>query len=469
MKKILVVEDHEALRQGIVETFQRSGHAVSEAEDADVALRLIGEEFFPVIVTDLSLPRGSGLDVLRAAKQVNALTTVIVMTAYGTVENAVEAMRLGAEDYLQKPFPIEELEIKVSKALERQVLVQTLDDLRHTVGWPHQLVGTSPELRRLIGVIEKVAPGHTTVLLEGETGTGKELVANAIHAASPRASRNLVKVNCAAIPEHLQESELFGHERGAFTGADRQRIGRFELANGGTLFLDEIGELSLATQAKLLRVVQTQEFERVGGEKTIAVNVRLIAATNKTLEAEVKERRFRDDLFYRLNVMTLILPPLRERREDIPPLIHHFMKRYTTELGKEIRGMDPDALTILQGYAWPGNVRELENTIERAVLMAEGETIRQRDLSLGAAPTLGPSTGGAPLPDTPPAETGTLTRLDEVERQTIVAALVRSNWIQKDAAKVLGISPRVLNYKIKSHRLTHPTWIRHKPPHSEAA
>ena len=474
MKKILIVEDHDALREGIVETFQQSGHVVSEADNAQTALRLISQEFFPVVVTDMSLPQGSGLDVLKAAKHTNSLTTVIVMTAHGTVENAVEAMRLGAEDYIQKPFQIEELELKVAKALERQVLVQALDDLRERTGWPRELIGESPQMRHLLGVIEKVAPSHATILIEGETGTGKELVANAIHVASPRAGRNFIKVNCAAIPEHLLESELFGHERGAFTGADRQRIGRFELAHAGSLFLDEIAELSPATQAKLLRVMQEQRFERVGGEKTIAVDVRIIAATNKNLQTEVSAQRFRDDLFYRLNVVTITLPPLRERREDIPLLVQHFLDRYANELGKPIRHVDPATLELLQAYAWPGNIRELANTMERAVLMAEEDVIRTGDIGLARAlqsardPShLIPPVRAAQATTTEafPAQAGGGTRpLDAVEKQAILDALAQTNWIQKDAAGLLGISPRVLNYKIKSHRITHPTWLRHKGP-----
>ncbi|MEW6681778.1 MAG: sigma-54 dependent transcriptional regulator [Nitrospirota bacterium] len=472
MKKILVVEDHDSLRKGVVEAFQRSGHRVSEAPDAETAIRMIGEEFFGVVITDMSLPGKTGLDVLRAAKATNPLTTVIVMTAYGTVENAVEAMRIGADDYLQKPFQLEELELKVSKSLEHQVVRQTLDDLRGRIGSPNHLVGTSPALKQLIGVIEKVARSHTTVLIQGETGTGKELVANAIHAASPRSGRSLVKVNCAALPEPLLESELFGHERGAFTGADRQRVGRFELANGGTLFLDEIGDMSLQTQAKLLRVLQEQTFERVGGEKTLTVDVRLIAATNKQLDAEVRERRFRDDLFYRLNVVMIDLPPLRERREDILLLARHFLDRYARDLGKPVGEIDPVACDLLENHSWPGNIRELENTIERAVLMAEGSSLRASDLGLAS---FGGSAMAPPRDETRPRVSNQVPvhsgpadqhskRLDEIEKNTILRVLAENNWVQKDAARLLGISPRVLNYKIKSHGITHPSWLKHRPP-----
>jgi transcriptional regulator with GAF, ATPase, and Fis domain len=281
----------------------------------------------------------------------------------------------------------------------------------------------------------------------------------------------LVKVNCAALPEPLLESELFGHERGAFTGADRQRVGRFELANGGTLFLDEIGDMSLSTQAKLLRVLQEQMFERVGGEKTLTVDVRLIAATNKHLETEVRERRFRDDLFYRLNVVSINLPPLRERREDIFLLARHFLNRYARDLGKPVEEIDAAARELLENHSWPGNIRELENTIERAVLMAEGNALRAADLGLAAfggsfiAPTLDKS--HPRVSDQGPAPSGSdphSKRLDDIEKTTILRVLAESNWIQKDAARLLGISPRVLNYKIKSHGITHSSWLKHRPP-----
>jgi Nif-specific regulatory protein len=479
VKKILIVEDHDSLRKGIAEAFQRSGHRVTEAPDAETAIRLIGEEFFGVVITDVSLPGKSGLDVLKTAKNTNPLTTVIVMTAYATVDNAVEAMRLCCDDYIQKPFQLEELELKVSKLFEHQAVRQELDDLRGRVGWPNQLVGTSAALRQLIGIIEKVARGNSTVLLEGETGTGKELIANAIHAASPRSARSLVKVNCAALPEPLLESELFGHERGAFTGAERQRIGRFELAHGGTLFLDEIGDMSLPTQAKLLRVMQEQTFERVGGEKTITVDVRIIAATNKHLETEARERRFREDLFYRLNVVTITLPPLRDRTEDIPLLAKHFLERYARELGKPVVAIEPAAGKILEGHQWPGNIRELENTIERAVLMAEGDTIRAHDLGLPSSPRHGQPTGQPPsgqfqaLATNPvggaPVAASRSRRLDDIEKTTILEALAETNWVQKDAAHILGVSPRVLNYKIKSHRITHQSWLKHRPQSDSAA
>ncbi len=480
MKKILVVEDHDSLRDGIVEAFQRSGHHVAHAPDAETAIRLIGEELFGAVITDVSLPGKSGLEVLKAAKATNPNTTVIVMTAYGTVENAVEAMRLGADDYIQKPFQIEELELKISRSLDHQGVRQALDDLRRRIGWPHNLLGKSPAMKHLLDVIAKVAPSHSTVLIEGETGTGKELVAHAIHAASPRSSRSLVKVNCAALPEPLLESELFGHERGAFTGADRQRIGRFELANGGSLFLDEIAEISVATQAKLLRVIQEQAFERVGGEKTISVDVRLIAATNKHLETEVREHRFRDDLFYRLNVVTISLPPLRERPEDIALLAHHFLDRYARELGKPIRAIEPAAIERLERAPWPGNIRELENTIERAVLMAEGDSLGLTDLGLTAANAAAPP-AAVPIHDEtsrsahiahsrhPGSEGPSSQRLDDVEKATILETLAQTNWVQRDAARLLGVSPRVLNYKIKTYGITHSSWLKHRPPKQGAA
>ncbi|MFZ5863999.1 MAG: sigma-54-dependent transcriptional regulator [Nitrospirota bacterium] len=478
MRKLLIVEDHDSLRHGIAEAFQRSGHRVTEAPDAETAIRLIGEEFFGVVITDMSLPGKNGLDVLKTAKAINPLTTVIVMTAHGTVDNAVEAMRLCCDDYIQKPFQLEELELKVSKLFEHQAVRQELDDLRGRVGSDHQLVGTSAALKHLLAIIEKVARGNSTVLIEGETGTGKELIANAIHAAGPRNGRSLVKVNCAALPEPLLESELFGHERGAFTGAERQRIGRFELANGGTLFLDEIGDMSLPTQAKLLRVMQEQAFERVGGEKTITVDVRIIAATNKHLETEARARRFREDLFYRLNVVTLTVPPLRDRAEDIPLLARHFLERYACELGKPAAAIEPAAYQELERYPWPGNIRELENTIERAVLMAEGDTLRVRDLGLGSPERRAVDersvTEKVPIPaahalGSIAGTSARSQRLDDVEKHAILDALARSNWVQKDAALILGVSPRVLNYKIKSHGITHPSWLKHRPRDGDAA
>jgi DNA-binding NtrC family response regulator len=358
-------------------------------------------------------------------------------------------MKSGAFDYVQKPFEIEEMEVKIDKALEMRRLKNELDYLRGTQQDIYdfdRIVGSSPALQRVLDIVKKVAKSNTTVLIRGETGTGKELIAGAIHHNSLRSSRNFVKVNCAALQENLLESELFGHEKGAFTGADKQRIGRFEQADGGTLFLDEIGDMSASTQAKILRVLQEHEFERLGGTRTLRVDVRIIAATNRNLTQMVQEGRFREDLFYRLNVVSVETPPLRDRKDDIAALADFFVKRFAAELKKKVEGVHGDALKVLMRHNWPGNIRELENVIERAVLLADGGLVGVGDLQIGeqSAPT---AAGGdrALAVKIPP----TGIPLEEIERQAVVEALRMSNWVQKDAAELLGISPRVMNYKIK--------------------
>ena len=368
------------------------------------------------------------------------------MTAFGSVHTAVEAMRIGAFDYVPKPFEIEEMEVKIEKALEHRRLRNEIDYLRHTTGDIYdfdRIIGASGALQRVLDVVRKVARSNATVLIRGETGTGKELIAGAIHHNSPRSSRNFVKVNCAALQENLLESELFGHEKGAFTGADKQRIGRFEQADGGSLFLDEVGDMSANTQAKILRVLQEHEFERLGGTRTIRVDVRLMTATNRNLAQMVANGMFREDLYYRLNVVSIEMPPLRERKEDIPALAQTFIRRFAGELKKKIEGMTPEALKLLMRYNWPGNIRELENTIERAALLAEQRLIEADDLRLGEAPST--TEGGSPVVKLPP----TGIALEEIERQALIEALKMSNWVQKDAAELLHISPRVMNYKIK--------------------
>jgi transcriptional regulator with GAF, ATPase, and Fis domain len=348
------------------------------------------------------------------------------------------------------------MEVKVEKALELKRLRNELDYLRNERQENYdfdKIVGGSESLGRVLGVVRKVAKSNSTVLIRGETGTGKELIAGAIHHNSLRASRNFVKVNCAALQENLLESELFGHEKGAFTGADRQRIGRFEQADGGTLFLDEIGDMSPSTQAKILRVLQEHEFERLGGTRTIRVDVRLIAATNRDLSAMVASGHFREDLYYRLNVVSVETPPLRERKDDILPLALHFIRRFSSELKKRLDGLDNDAQKLLVRYNWPGNIRELENAIERAALLAESAMITATDLRLGDF-----STGGMGSKDSqsvvkiPP----TGIALEDIERQAITEALKMANWVQKDAAELLQISPRVMNYKIKTLSIEMP-------------
>src|SRR5687767_15643291 len=363
-------------------------------------------------------------------------------------------MKIGAFDYVQKPFEIEEMEVKVEKAIEHRRLKHEIEYLRHTQQDIYdfdRIVGASGALQSVLGVVRKVAKSNTTVLIRGETGTGKELIAGAIHHNSLRAARNFVKVNCAALQENLLESELFGHEKGAYTGADRQRIGRFEQADGGSLFLDEVGDMSAAIQAKILRVLQEHEFERLGGTRTQKVDVRLIAATNRDLSQMVASGQFREDLYYRLNVVSVEMPPLRERKEDIIALAMFFVKKFAGELKKRLDGLDNDAQKLLVRYNWPGNIRELENAIERAALLAESAMIQSDDLRLGDYST-STSRESASVVKIPP----TGIALEEIERQALLEALKMSNWVQKDAAELLQISPRVMNYKIKTLNIEMP-------------
>src|SRR6201991_601592 len=394
MGRILVADDHDSLRRGIVRALSDAHHEVDEAPNGNVAIERLHEGQYDLVLSDLKMGGSDGLDVLRTAKALHPTSAVILMTAFGSVHTAVEAMKIGAFDYVQKPFEIEEMELKVEKALEHRRLRHEIDYLRHTqqdIYDFNRIVGASGALQRVLDIVRKVAKSNTTVLIRGETGTGKELIAGGIHHNSLRASRNFVRVNCAALQENLLESELFGHEKGAFTGADKQRVGRFEQADGGTLFLDEIGDMSPSTQAKILRVLQEHEFERLGGTRTLRVDVRLIAATNRDLSAMVAAGQFREDLYYRLNVVSIETPPLRDRKDDIVPLGQAFIKKFAGELKKKIDGIEPDAQKLLMRYNWPGNIRELENAIEREMLLADGQAIANDDLRLGETPTAGGS------------------------------------------------------------------------------
>src|SRR5215208_5665691 len=455
MARILVADDHDALRRGLALSLTTAGHEVDEAGNGNAALERLHEGYFDVVVSDLKMGGSDGLDVLRTTKTLHPSASVILMTAFGSVTTAVEAMKHGAFDYVQKPFELEEMEVKVEKALELKRLRNELDYLRNERQENYdfdRIVGGSESLQRVLGVVKKVAKSNSTVLIRGETGTGKELIAGAIHHNSLRSARNFVKVNCAALQENLLESELFGHEKGAFTGADKQRVGRFEQADGGTLFLDEIGDMSANTQAKILRVLQEHEFERLGGTRTIKVDVRLIAATNRDLPSMVETGAFREDLYYRLNVVAIEMPPLRERKDDVAALAHFFIKRFCGELKKKIEGVEPDALKLLMRYNWPGNIRELENAIERAMLLAERSQIAVEDLRLGDSGTTGSAREASSIVKIPP----TGIPLEEIERLALVEALKMSNCVQKDAAELLSISPRVMNYKIKTLGIDFP-------------
>ena len=458
MKKILVVEDEQTLREGIVTALNDRGWHVASAADGAEAIRMLEGELYDVLVTDYKMPESDGMDVLRRCKQINESTAVLMMTAYGTVESAVEALKTGAWDYILKPFELEELELKVEKALEHRRLLARVEayDRETIIPRFENIVGESSQMKEVFITIQKVAHSNATVLILGETGVGKELVAHALHRNSSRAEQPFVKMNCAALHENLLESELFGHERGAYTGADRQRTGRFELANGGTLFLDEIGNMSLSTQAKVLRVLQEREFERLGGTRTIKVDVRVIAATNLKLEVAIEEGQFREDLFYRINVVTIRVPPLRERREDILPLAKHFIDEAASEIKKDLRGIDPGAVRMLNRHTWPGNIRELQNTMERAVLLCEQPFIRQEDMHLFTDDVREGTTGlNLRLPP------GGID-LEELEKIAIVEALRVNSWVQKDAAKFLGISSRVMNYKVTKYEIKNPRWSKNK-------
>jgi DNA-binding NtrC family response regulator len=444
--RILVVDDEPAQRELVAGFLAKRGFEVVQAEGAAAALARFKQEFFDLVLTDQKMPELSGLDLLEGVRAVTPETAVIIMTAYGTIETAVSAIKAGAADYLTKPLNLDELLHRIHRVRERQQLLRENRELRLALAERHRvegIIGESGPMQEALSVVRRVAPSDATVLIRGESGTGKELIAKAIHHASPRAAGPLVKVNCAALPEGLLEAELFGHEKGAFTGAIAMRKGRFELADGGSLFLDEIGDLPPHMQVKLLRVLQEREFERVGSSRPIAVNVRLLAATHRDLEALVRQDRFREDLYYRINVVTLTLPPLRDRRQDLPLLIDHFVRTFAAKNAKPIAGLTREAREALLRYDYPGNVRELENLIERAVVLTRDEIIGIGDLPL----TLHDP---APEPATPP---GLDAAVEALERRMIRDALGRASGVQTRAAELLGISERVLRYKLRKYGL----------------
>jgi DNA-binding NtrC family response regulator len=461
MGRILIADDHDSLRRGLAQAIAEAGHEIEEAPNGNAAIEKLHEGFFDVVVSDLKMGGSTGLEVLKTAKQLHPTTAVILMTAFGSVSTAVEAIKSGAFDYVQKPFEIEEMEVKIEKALEMRRMQHQIDYLRHAQGDIYdfeRIIGSSGALEKVLAVVRKVAKSNTTVLVRGETGTGKELIAGAIHHNSHRAARNFIKVNCAALQENLLESELFGHEKGAFTGADKQRIGRFEQADGGTLFLDEIGDMSANTQAKILRVLQEHEFERLGGTRTIRVDVRLIAATNRDLpsmvEAGTSARTCITVSTSSRSKCTTARAQGRHRRAG--GLLHSAL---CGRAEKENRGPRSDALKLLMRYNWPGNIRELENAIERAMLLAERSHIAVEDLRLGDTSTTGTTREASSIVKIPP----TGIALEEIERLALVEALKMSNWVQKDAAELLAISPRVMNYKIKTLGIDFPRGRRARP------
>ncbi len=450
--RILVVDDETAQRDILGGFLRKQGYEVREAASGQAALTLLKAETVDLVLTDVKMPGMSGLDLLREARALNPELPVVVLTAYGTIADAVAAMHDGAVDYLTKPVDLDSVVLRVRKVLEQQRLVTENRALRDALRGRYRvegIVAESGKMQEVLSLVHRVAPSTTTVLLRGESGTGKELIAQAIHYQSGRSAKPLVKVNCAALPETLLESELFGHVKGAFTGAVADRPGRFEAANGGTIFLDEIGDVSSGVQAKLLRVLQEREFERVGSSRTLKVDVRVIAATNQHLEMAVREKRFREDLYFRLNVVPILIPPLRERREDIPPLLDHFLRKYAAENQKGIRGLTREARDALLKYDYPGNIRELENLVERTVVLCRGDVISLEDLPLGMQ-----EAGEGPAPGAPP---GSLPgKLEALERRMIEDALAQAEGIQTRAAELLGISERALRYKLRRLGLKEP-------------
>ncbi len=451
--KILVVDDELNMRMVLKAMLKKEGYEVTTAADGIEALEILGREKVAVVATDLRMPRLDGMGLLERILKEDPSLPVIMMTAYGTVANAVDALKKGAFDYLTKPFEQDELKMIILKAVKTRMMGD--GDFRAAAGEedPYQIVGVSHRMAEIHEIIRKVSPTTTTVLITGETGTGKELIAHAIHRNSTRKDQPFIKINCAAIAENLMESELFGYEKGAFTGAVTTKPGKFELAHRGTLFLDEVGEIPREMQAKLLQAIQDQNFERVGGLKTIAVDVRLIAATNQNLQQEIREGRFREDLFYRLNVFPIQVPPLRERPEDILPLCEYFIGKFNRKLSRSVEGIDPEVRERFLAYAWPGNIRELEHLIERMLLMAEEPLLTMKLLPAEFSAEAGRETlpsGGLP------GEGGRdvlKSHMEEMERQIIARCLEESGGNVTRAAEKLGLSRKGLQLKMIKHHL----------------
>ncbi len=456
---ILIVDDGASQRRLLAGVFMDEGHEGTEAGDGATALGRLKSSYADLVLLDYKMPGMNGMAVLEATLGLNPEIDVIMMTAYGTIDAAVAAMKAGAADYLSKPVDLDELTLLIDRIAERRLLVRENARMREALNesavTAEHIIYRSAAMTDLVNLAGRVTDSDATVLIQGESGTGKELLARLVHALSPRGDHPMVTVNCAALAESLLESELFDHERGAFTGADRQRIGRFEEADGGILFLDEIGELTPTVQVKLLRFLQEREFQRVGGNQPLRADVRMISATNRDLRAEVAEGRFREDLFYRLNVVTLAAPPLRDRREDIGPLVDHFLDRFAGMGGRDRCELDARARDLLLKYDYPGNVRELENIIERAVVISRGPVISARDLPFGSGEIGDCGREGKPAEDAidndapiPPLKEA----LEALERDLIRRALTRTDGHQVRAAEMLGISERMLRYKLKKHR-----------------
>ncbi len=462
MARILIVEDNPTMREGLEAMLDRAGHDVSVAPDGSHALSVCREEPIDLVITDFKMEGMTGLDLLDALRKqpFPGDPEVMLITAYGTIDIAVDAMKLGAVDFITKPFDSDEFKVKVERALKTREIKKERDAFRAETEYLREevehhfgeIVGSSEAMQTIFDSIRKVAETSSSVYIYGESGTGKELVARAIHRESARSGGPFIKVNCSALAEGLLESELFGHEKGAFTGAIRERKGRFELAHKGTLFLDEISDIPPSTQVKLLRVLQEKEIERVGGEETIAVDVRIISATNRDLAPLVETGEFREDLFYRLHIIPIEIPPLRERKQDIPPLVHHFVRSIAAETGKSIEGVHDEAMDLLLQYNWPGNVRELENVLERAIVLCDRNLLGPDNFPLDQRATPRPGAGGAFSP--PPVGTIALDEaMERLEKSMIEKALDQAEGVKTRAAELLGIKTSALYYKLNKYGL----------------
>ena len=454
--KILLVEDKESLRQMLSTAIRKAGYSVDEAADGNAAAEKIRRQPYQLVITDLRLPTLSGLDILKLQNEIDPTIPVLLMTAYGTIEEAVEAMKQGAFDFIPKPVDISHLMLLIDRALERRrLLLENIllkEEFQRAYGIP-KIIGDSPAIQTVSQAIQRVASTDATVLLTGESGTGKEVFSRAIHQLSPRRNKPFVTVNCAAIPHTLIENELFGHEKGSYTGAFGRKIGKFELADQGTMFLDEIGELHTSVQAKVLRVIEEQCFERIGGLETIHVNARVVAATNRNLQELVAKREFREDLFFRLSVIPLHIPPLRERISDVRLLAQFFVDKFSKELHRQGLQLSPEAALALEEYSWPGNVRELQNTIERAVILSEGNAIRPEDLNFAFQERKRPDAFVQFL-DLSGSLTDVSARASRAaEKAKITQALERTNWNKTQAAEMLAVSYKTLLNKVKEYEL----------------
>ncbi len=451
MASILVVEDKDSMRKMLLQTLEAEGHSVELAAEGKAGVEIAKRRDFDVVLTDFKMPGMNGIEILSQIKSDSPETPVILMTAYGTIENAVEAMRKGAFDFIQKPFDTDQLSVLINRAVENRRLMAENNFLREELGYNQGLsgiIGSSPILREAIDLVRKVAPSDSTVLFTGESGTGKELFARSIHDLSRRKNGPFVTINCAAIPSALLENELFGSEKGAYTGSVARKMGKFEIANGGTIFLDEVGDLDVALQAKLLRVLQEKTFERLGGNKTISIDVRIIAATNNDLKESIIKRRFREDLYYRLSVFPINIPPLRERRDDIIELAEYFISKYSREMRKGKLSLSADAKKMLMKYHWPGNVRELENTIERAIILCESRKIKPENLAIRLQ-----STDDIRLREGAGLKEVVAYEVAKIESKIIDRILKQTRGNKRKAAEILQIDYTTLFEKLKKYNL----------------